>query len=304
MREKCRSGFEVGRRDLYARAMRFVLASILLFAVLAHADDPAPPVAPPPIPNPGWLGLRLEPATPEEQKSLGVDRPVPRVGKVFGASPALAAGVQAGDFVLAFQDQDIADVRDLVTRVGTTPAGSAVTFKLQRGKERLEKSVTLAARPDQMALLRGEWMGKPLPTLSLANAGGEGRFDLSQGAFKGKVLLIDYFATWCGPCRILAQKLHPLLERERPNGFEIVSISTEELDVVKAWVAKNAPGYPILVDDNHSFEEAFSPSVMPTVWIIDREGQVRGVWSGANEYAAMEKKILELLGPKDAPLTP
>jgi peroxiredoxin len=289
-------------------AMRHPVLVVFSFALCLGALPSlasAPPVGPSEPATegfvaPGWLGMRLEPASEAEQRDIGVSRAVPKVGRVFNASPALAAGVKLGDFVLTFQGEDVADVKDLVTRVGSTPAGTAIALVVIRGTSRVELSATLAARPSPQQLLQGDWLGKALPSSSLAIANGDGRYDLSPKGVEGKVVLIEYFATWCGPCRQLAVNLHGLLEREKANGFEVVSVSAEELDTVKAFADKTKPAYPLLVDDQHTFEQAFEPSVMPTVWVVDREGRVRGVWAGSNEYPAMEKLVLQLLGTKGA----
>lgn len=274
------------------RAHRAPLALALITSLVAGLAPLAALAAPP---EPGWLGLRLEPANEAEQKSAGVERPVPKVTRVFPASPALAAGLEAGDLVLAIDGQDVADVRDLVNRVGGSPAGSTLVVRVYRGSSTVEKRAVLAAKPDQQALYRSEWDGKPLPPLDFQHATDPARVQLSPESTKGKVVILDYFATWCGPCKRLSRDLHALYEREKTHGLDIVAITSEELDVVRPWALTEQHPYPVLVDDKKMFEEQFAPSVMPTIWVVDKKGVVRGVWLGSAEYPSIEKKVMELL---------
>ncbi|MBT9557109.1 MAG: PDZ domain-containing protein, partial [Myxococcales bacterium] len=212
-------------RSVVTRALTaLVLAFGALVALRATAAPPS---------GPGWLGLRLEAATADEQKSLGIERAVPKVVRTFANSPAEAAGVKPGDFVLAFQGADIADTRDLVTRVGGTPSGTTVSIEVSRSGERVKLETVLMPRPDQQELLRGDWVGKAIPPITLLDAQGNGRIDL--GALKGNVIVVDFFATWCGPCKRLSVDLQRLQKELGSSGFEIVSVSSEDADVVKGY---------------------------------------------------------------------
>ncbi len=262
---------------------------LALFVLLPFLISAAPP------PAPGWLGLRLEPASETEQKAAGISRPAPKVTRVFPQSPALAAGLAAGDLVLQLDGKDVTDVRDLVGRVGGTASGSTVEVKVFRGTETVTLKATLADKPDQQALYRSEWENRPLPTLDLMDAVGNGRVALSAEAFKGKVVILDYFATWCGPCKRLSRDLHELHTREKGRGLEILAITGEEAGVVQPWLKGESHPYPVLIDDKKGFEETFAPSVMPTLWMVDKKGVVRGVWLGAAEYPAIAKRAAELL---------
>ncbi len=269
------------------RAARLALFTVLLPLLLS--------AAPPEPSQPGWLGLRLEPASEPEQKAAGVSRPVPKITSVFPNSPAAAAGLAAGDLVLALDGKNVADLRDLVSRVGSTPAGSSVQVRVFRGDDTVDKTATLAIKPDQQALYRSEWDGRPLPPLDFEAAADGARVPVTAAAFKGKVLILDYFATWCGPCKRLSRDLHALYEREKGRGLEIVAITGEEDEVVKPWLKQSPHPYPVLIDDKKGFEVTFAPSVMPTIWMVDKKGVVRGVWLGSAEYPAIEKRAMELL---------
>ncbi len=262
----------------------FVLAFGALVALRATA---APPT------GPGWLGLRLEAATPDEQKALGVERAVPKVVRTFTNSPAEAAGVKPGDFVLAFQGADIADTRDLVTRVGGTTSGTTIRIEVSRNGERVNLETVLAPRPDQQELLRADWVGKTIPAITLLDAQAAGRIDLA--GLKGNVIVIDFFATWCGPCKRLSVDLQRLRKELGGAGLEIVSVSSEDADTVKGYSKEHPVPYRVGVDDEKSFEQAFSPSVMPTIWVVDRDGVVRGAWLGIGEYATIERTIRQLV---------
>lgn len=124
---------------------------------------------------------------------------------------------------------------------------------------------------------------EPAPAFRLASvAGGE----LGSGDFQGRVVLLDFWATWCGPCHVQAEILAPLYEEYRDRGFSIFSIDLgEEEDTVRAFVQKNPLPYPVLMDPDGEVSDRFGVLALPTVIVVDRQGKIafsRGGITGAD----------------------
>lgn len=107
-------------------------------------------------------------------------------------------------------------------------------------------------------------------------------FDVS--AMKGKVVLVDFWATWCGPCVAKMPELKELYREYHDQGLEIVGVSLDQseseggLKALKAFVAKNNVPWPMFYQGN-GWESAFSKSwgimSIPTVFIVDKKGILR-----------------------------
>ncbi len=108
----------------------------------------------------GYLGIGLQEVTPDVAASLGLDRPQGAlVSNVFDQSPAFQAGIQAGDLILSFNGQPIADAHELPIWVSQAPVGTTADMEIQRGKERRVFKVKLGSlestNPNSLALASG-----------------------------------------------------------------------------------------------------------------------------------------------------
>ncbi|MCH9650418.1 MAG: TlpA family protein disulfide reductase [Deltaproteobacteria bacterium] len=121
------------------------------------------------------------------------------------------------------------------------------------------------------------------PDFRLASVDGG---ELGSEDFEGRVILLDFWATWCGPCHVQAEILEPLYEEFRHQGLEIFSIDLgEEEAKVQAFLEKNPVPYPVLMDFDGEVSDRYGVFALPTVLIIDRQGQIaftRGGITGAD----------------------
>ena len=131
--------------------------------------------------------------------------------------------------------------------------------------------------------------GEPLPDFRLASiAGGE----LGSTDFAGKVVVYDFWATWCGPCHLQAEVLHDMYPDHRGGDVEFVAISVgEPEEVVREFLAEKPYPYPVLVDPEDSMSTRLRILGLPTLIVADREGRVVFRSTGISDRRTIEKAL-------------
>lgn len=139
-------------------------------------------------------------------------------------------------------------------------------------------------------------VGELAPPLAVPAVGG-GRFDLS--ALRGKVVVINYWATWCSPCRTEMPALDAFYARFHDRGVELIGISVDRTrdreDVLRA---ARTVRYPVAIVGDATADGFGKPATLPTTYVIDRAGIVRIVMTpGANPLTedALERALVPLL---------
>ncbi|MBI4909060.1 MAG: TonB family protein [Acidobacteria bacterium] len=135
---------------------------------------------------------------------------------------------------------------------------------------------------------RQKLVGKPAPVIpALATVGGE-RWDLA--AHKGKIVLVDFWATWCVPCRQQMPALSAFYKAHKDEGFEMIGLSSgEDPEVVKSFLAKNPVSYPMAVAPD-GVVNAYEAHTLPSAFWVNREGVVVAVDVGAGPDTEGELK--------------
>jgi len=134
-----------------------------------------------------------------------------------------------------------------------------------------------------------------LPEFSLPSAVNGKK--VSSGDFKGKTLLITFFATWCPPCR---QEIPALIELQKTfasSGFSVVGMSMDEKGpaVVRRLIEKEGINYPVLMADAGVARDFGGVFSVPTSFLVNREGRVVRKYPGYVPHAMLEKDIREIL---------
>ena len=120
----------------------------------------------------------------------------------------------------------------------------------------------------------------------------------------GKVLLVNFWATWCAPCRKEMPLLVEMEKKLRAKGFRMVTVSADEIeDKAQALeflkeTGVDAPAYLKNVDDDDAFIESVDPKwsgALPALYLYGRDGKVAKSWVGETEIAELEAAIQELL---------
>jgi cytochrome c biogenesis protein CcmG/thiol:disulfide interchange protein DsbE len=120
----------------------------------------------------------------------------------------------------------------------------------------------------------GDERGPAIPDFQLASLDGR---RLGPAQLRGKVVLYDFWATWCTPCHVQAEILDRLYQQERTQGVEFVAISSgEPAETVHKYVAKRPFPYTVLLDEEDSLSGPLDIEALPTLIVVDAQGNV--VW--------------------------
>ncbi|MCW5835824.1 MAG: redoxin domain-containing protein [Labilithrix sp.] len=137
-------------------------------------------------------------------------------------------------------------------------------------------------------------VGKNASSFSLSSVNG----GTKMGVEKGKVTIIDFWATWCEPCKKSFPKYQELYVKYKASGLEILAISVDDEkkeipDFIKTYGAK----FPVGWDEGHKIADCYKPPNMPSAYVIDKNGVVKFVHNGYHdgEEKELEKEIKSLL---------
>lgn len=147
--------------------------------------------------------------------------------------------------------------------------------------------VTLRAAPVEPLL------NKPAPAFARADLKHQ-RIDLA--AYKGHVVLLTFWATWCAPCQIEIPHFVDWQSRYAARGLQIIAISMDDDSTpVQALARKRNINYPVLMGDEKIGQLYGGILGLPVTLLIDRQGIVRAVFRGESSLDAMHRALLKLL---------
>ncbi|HEY0789595.1 MAG TPA: TlpA disulfide reductase family protein [Chthoniobacterales bacterium] len=121
---------------------------------------------------------------------------------------------------------------------------------------------------------------------------------LKLSDFKGKVVILDFWATWCPPCRAEIPGFVALQKKYAGSGLTVIGVSLDEQgpSVVKPFMQRLAMNYPVVMGDEKISADYGGISAIPTTFVIDREGNVVTSHQGFTDQATFEAEISPLLG--------
>jgi thiol-disulfide isomerase/thioredoxin len=114
-------------------------------------------------------------------------------------------------------------------------------------------------------------------------------FDLAQ--WKGKVVLINFWATWCGPCRMEIPDLITLQEKYGPQGFTVVGVSQDDsMEIVLPFIKENKINYPVIMA-TREISQQYEVRSLPSSLLVNREGKVVWAMAGVSQAQSTESII-------------
>ena len=168
---------------------------------------------------------------------------------------------------------------------------TAVAVGHVKGKVRAGRALSLAEALKELDLIQPT-RRKLAEDFTLPTPGGQ-RFRLAEQ--RGKVLLVNFWATWCGPCREEMPAMERLWQRQKDQGFVLVAVSLDiDPKVVQPYLAKYKLTFPVALDPKLDVGNAYGVRALPSSFVVDREGYVAALalgprsWDGDAALALIE----------------
>jgi peroxiredoxin len=150
-------------------------------------------------------------------------------------------------------------------------------------------------KPAAAAFNLKDAVGQPMPTFSLKDANGQ---MVRPADYKGKVVLLDFWATWCGPCKIEIPWFIDMERQFKDQGFAVLGVSMDEdgWTAIKPYVQKMQMNYRVLLGNDEVSTAYGGLDSLPTTLLIDRQGKIAsvhvGVTMGKEEFKDAVVKLL------------
>ncbi len=157
------------------------------------------------------------------------------------------------------------------------------------------KSVCLSVL---MCVATAAWsaeLNKPAPDFTLKSMSGE---NVKLSELRGNVVMINFWASWCGPCRQEMPLLDEFYKKYSKLGFVLLGVNVEEDSSKAANYLKEVPvSFPILYDNTNAVSKMYDIDAMPSTVLVDRNGNMRFLHRGykpgdENEYKKLMKKLM------------
>lgn len=159
-------------------------------------------------------------------------------------------------------------------------------------------SLAACSRSDRHVLaadsLKPESQRKPAPDFSLKDPNGK---TVKLSEYRGKVILLNFWATWCGPCKIEIPWFVEFEQKHKDQGFAVLGVSMDEegWDVVKPFLEQHKVNYRVLMGSDQVAQLYGGIDSLPSSFIIDRDGRVASVHIGLVSKSDYQNEINALL---------
>lgn len=134
-------------------------------------------------------------------------------------------------------------------------------------------------------------VGDEVPNCALTSMDGRQKYDFQQ--FRGKVLYVDFWSSWCGPCAQSFAFLNQIHHGLKDRGLEVMAINLDEFqEEAQAFLVQHPAQFNVVADTTQQCAKAFEVQAMPSSYLIDRSGRIRQVHLGFRPEEAKELKLL------------
>jgi len=139
------------------------------------------------------------------------------------------------------------------------------------------------------------FIGKPAPSFSLKTINGDG---VTMESLKGKGVVLNFWATWCAPCKAEMPALEEAYKKHGGSSFTVIGVNyQQETPAVKRYLKKSAVSFPIVMDTDGVLSKKYAVLGLPSAFFIDRNGIVVGSHVGALKPEMLQEWTAKLTAP-------
>jgi thiol-disulfide isomerase/thioredoxin len=164
------------------------------------------------------------------------------------------------------------------------------------GAVALSALVGLAVLP-RIAPGAGSFVRKPAPDVTLpVVANGEPGARMRIADLKGHPVLLDFWASWCGPCNVEAPIIDRIAKRYEKRGLVVIGVDVDdEPEVAAAFARKKGLSYAIVVDPTKEASRLYDVDKLPSLVVIDKDGQIASYTTGVVDESSLDEIVAPLL---------
>ena len=127
-------------------------------------------------------------------------------------------------------------------------------------------------------------IGEAMPDFALPDLGGK-TVKLSEVVRDKKLVMINFWATWCGPCRVEMPSFEQLYNEQKNNGFTILAVAEDtERTKVDHYLKEKPVSFPVLLDQDNALLKQLKIETLPTTVLLNSDGKIREVYEGVHPY--------------------
>ena len=184
-----------------------------------------------------------------------------------------------------------------MSKLAVAPFVSLVTLLLLAGIASVQ--LAYGSENSASASKTGTNVGETAPDFVAPLLLKEGSLSLSD--FRGKIIYLDFWASWCGPCRKSLPAMQELHTELSESGFTVVAVNVDEIiQEAKSFAVPLALSYPLVYDGNGNIAESFNIKAMPMSYVIDKQGKIVYAHEGyrSKDMPLIRQALIEMLKEK------
>jgi len=147
---------------------------------------------------------------------------------------------------------------------------------------------------------RPDWIGRSIPDLTLTQLSGS---SMSLRELRGRPILLDFWGSYCGPCRPITLHAQELANKYKPSGLMVLTLTRDTAQDARLWTEHYHVSLPVLLDPDGAAFKAFEVQGIPVAILIDENGKVAHYWVGLDDPSAMDAALSATLQAHPVPAT-